>query len=630
MRLFKLLKELRSYNKNADIKLVSKAYSYAKKVHKDKKRASGELFIQHPLNVAYILAQHKSDDASIAAALLHDVLEDSNTSLEDIKSLFGEEIANLVDGLTKLTTIKYEENREIEYIRKMLIYSARDIRIIIIKLADKLHNMRTIEYLEEYQVKRICQETLDIYAPLAHKLGMASVKDELEDLAFMNIYPEIYRKLKNKFKKSKTDKSSEAKRIKTIITKNLKEHGINALITGRTKTFYSIYKKMMLKKRTFEEIYDIIGLRIITDDEKECYEILGLIHNLWTPIPGEFDDYIAMPKPNMYQSLHTTVMAFNQPVEFQIRTYEMDKIAEEGIAAHWGYKGIKEDKKFDKRLVWLRQIINWETESSSIKEFMEFLKGDIFEDEIYIFTPKGDVINLPKESCPIDFAYAVHSNIGERCIGAVVNGRIVPLRYQLKTGDIVNILTSKKPSPRRDWLKIVKTAKAKNKIIHFIREHEKIPIANIRHLDAKKLIKDKNSLISINKNPIANYKLSKCCNPLPGDRIIAHLSKNKFSIHTEECEGYSSKKIFEASWIDNSMPIWIKIVAKDRVGLFADVLNTVAATGTNVDPAKSRAINNNFAEIEFGILAENLDHIKDLVSRVKRVKSVTKVSIEQK
>ncbi len=630
MRLFKLLKKVRSYNKNSDIKLITNAYNYANKIHKDKKRASGELYIQHPLNVAYILAEHKLDDASIVAALLHDVVEDGAVSLTEVKNNFGDEVTNLVDGLTKLTTIKYEEEKEIEYIRKMLIGSVKDIRIIIIKLADKLHNIRTIDYLEDERVKRICKETLDVYVPLAHKLGIASIKNELEDLAFKHLYPEIYKRFEEKFRKRKIDKISTAKKLKLVISKNLKEHGINALITGRTKTFYSVYKKMIQKNRTFEEIYDLIGLRIIIDTVKECYEALGIIHNLWTPIPGEFDDYIAMPKPNMYQSLHTAVVAFNQPVEFQIRTYEMDKIAEEGIAVHWAYKGMKEDKKFDKRLTWLRQIINWQSESRNIKEFMEFLKGDIFEDEIYIFTPKGDVINLPKESCPIDFAYAIHSNVGEKCNGAIVNGRIVPLRYQLKTGDIVNILTSKNATPKRDWLKIVKTTKAKDEIKYFVRLHEKVPIANIKSIDTKELIKDKKSLIAINKNPTSNYKLAKCCNPVPGDSIIAYLSKNKFSIHKEGCNGYNVKKVLKASWLDKSLPMTIKIIAKDRVGLFADILNTVAATGTNVDPAKAKATNNNIVEIEFGIISENLDHIKDLISRVKKVKSVTKISIAQR
>ena len=629
MRLSKLLDKIKGYNHQADLDLIRKAYKFSKELHKDKKRASGEPYIQHPLNVAYILAEHKLDDDSIVAALLHDLVEDTSISLDEIKKEFGEDIATLVDGLTKLTQIKYEAKRNVEYIRKMLVSSTKDVRIILIKLADKLHNMRTVKYLEESKIKRTCRETLYVYAPLAHKLGMASIKDELEDLSFKYLHPTMYQKFKEKFGKRKISRENEIKKIISIIDKKLKEQGINASILGRAKHFYSVYKKMIEKNRSFEEIYDLIGLRIITDTVKECYEALGIIHNLWTPIPGEFDDYIAMPKPNMYQSLHTAVVAFNQSVEFQIRTHEMDKLAEEGIAIHWSYKGVKEDRQFDKRLNLLKQILSLQSESKNVKEFMEFLK-DVFEDEIYIFTPKGDIINLPKGSCPIDFAYAVHSSVGDRCNGAVVNGRIVPLRHQLKSGDMVKILTSKNPSPKRDWLKIVNTAKARNRIKQFISLHEDIPLPKLENKQKTSLIKQKSTFVNINKKPIYHYKLAKDCSPVPRQKIIAQSYKNRYTIHQRSCSNVDIRKSIDASWADISFPIVIKITSKDRVGLLADILNTIAATGTNVNLAKSRKVSNNYAEIELGITPENLDHIRDLLFKIKNIKSIEKISIDKR
>lgn len=631
MELNDLIRKVRSYNKEADFKLIREAYRYADSFHKGKKRVSGEAYIQHPLNAAFIIAELKLDAASVVAALLHDVVEDADASLEEIKEKFGEEIASLVDGVTKIKEIKYERKRDVETIRKMLIATTRDIRVIIIKLADKLHNMRTVSYLPEDKIKRICRETLDIYAPLASRLGIATIKWELEDLAFKHLYPKTHHRFKEKFGKSRKEREIDIHKIKSMIEKELKKNNIKASIVGRPKHFYSIYRKMISVGRSFEEIHDLIALRITTDNVRNCYEILGIIHNLWTPIPGEFDDYIAMPKPNMYQSLHTAVMALNQPVEFQIRTDEMDKIAEEGIAAHWRYKGLESEKDFDTKLSWLRQILDWQKESKTTKEFMEYLKIDFFEDEIYVFTPKGDIITLPRGSCPIDFAYAVHSSIGDRCQGAIVNGRIVPLRYQLKNGDIVNILTSKTPNPKRDWLKIVETAKAKTKIKSFIREHQKIPIAVVKKKEPLRKEVEKRELVDIKNVDNPNINLAKCCSPIPGDKIFAYNIKGRaYSAHKDDCKNlrYRKKKI-EASWKDNIKdPINIKIIAYDRVGLFADILNTVAATGTNVNPAKAKIIGNDMAECNLGIIPENTDHIKDLISRIKRIKSVNKVSIE--
>ncbi len=630
MQLNELLKKIKEYNPNADLDIVIKAYNYANEFHKDKKRASGELFIQHPLNTAYILAQLKLDISSIAAALLHDVIEDSNVSIEKVKQNFGEEITNLVDGVTKITKLKYQDQQQIDHesIRKMLLASTKDIRVIIIKLADKLHNMRTIKYLPEEKIKRICQETLDIYAPLAYRLGISSIKWELEDLAFKYLQPEIYQKFKEKFGKKRIYREIEIHRLKSIIERELKKHNIQAKVFGRPKHFYSIYKKMISKHRTFDEIYDLIALRVITDTIKDCYEILGMIHSLWTPIPGGFNDYIAMPKSNLYQSLHTAVIAFNQTVEFQIRTQEMDKVAEEGIAAHWKYKGVYGDKNFDKKLSWLKQLIQSQQETT--QDFMDLLKVDLFEDEIYVFTPKGKIINLPKGSCPIDFAYAVHTNIGDKCTGAVVNGRIVPLRYELKNGDIINILTSKKSYPRRDWLKIVKTTIAKTRIRKSLRSQKKIPLNIIKKNTQEQEITSNEDYVIIKKQPNAKIKLSKCCSPIPGDKIIASLTKSKiYSIHKIDCPYDNKKQKIKVEWNENiNTDINIKVIAYDRVGLFADVFNTISTTGTNLKNAKAKSIGNDMAQCSFTFISENTDHIKDIMSRIKKIKDVRSVYLD--
>jgi GTP pyrophosphokinase len=631
MQLKELLNKIKEYNPNVDVNLISKAYNYASEFHKDSKRLSGEQFIQHPLNTAYILAQLKLDIPSIAAALLHDIVEDSNISIEKIKQNFGEEITNLVDGVTKITKLKYQdqEQKNYENIRKMLLASTKDIRVIIIKLADKLHNMRTIQYLPEEKRRKICQETLDIYAPLAYRLGISSIKWELEDLAFKHLQPEIYEKIKEKFGKRRIYREIEIHRLKTIIEKELKKYNINVKIIGRPKHFYSIYKKMITKHRTFDEIYDLIALRIITDTIKNCYEILGIIHSTWTPIPGQFNDYIAMPKSNLYQSLHTAVMAFNQPVEFQIRTQEMDNVAEDGIAAHWKYKGVYGDKNFDKKLSWLKQLLQSQQESNNVKDFMNILKVELFEDEIYVFTPKGDIINLPKDSCPIDFAYAVHSNIGDKCTGAIVNGRIVPLRYELKNGDIIKILTSKNSYPRRDWLKIAKTTLAKTRIRKSLRLQKKIPSNIIKKIHQEEIALKEN-YVTIKKQTNAKIKLAKCCKPIPGDKIFASLTKsNIYSIHKIDCPYEIKKTKIKVEWNENiNTNINIKIIAYDRVGLFADIFNTISATGTNLKNAKAKSIGNDMAECSFIFVSENTDHIKDIISRIKKIQSVKNIYLD--
>ncbi|MGB9813070.1 MAG: RelA/SpoT family protein [Thermovenabulum sp.] len=473
----KLENKIRSYNPQADLKLIEDAYYFAKKAHDGQHRASGELFIFHPLEVAMILADLELDTATIAAGLLHDVVEDTQYSIEDIEKNFGSEIALLVDGVTKLGKLEFKskEEQQAENLRKMLLAMAKDIRIILIKLADRLHNMRTLKSMPVEKQKEKAIETLEIFAPLAHRLGISKIKWELEDLAFRYLEPEHYYDLVDKVAKKRREREEHINEMITILKQKLESAGIKADIQGRPKHFYSIYKKMKEQNKTFDQIYDLTAVRVIVDTVRDCYAALGVVHTLWKPIPGRFKDYIAMPKPNMYQSLHTTVIdSKGEPLEIQIRTYEMHKTAEYGIAAHWRYKEGNKVDEFDKKLSWLREILDWQRDLKDAKEFMESLKLDLFTDEVYVFTPKGDVINLPAGSCPIDFAYRIHTDVGNRCIGAKVNGKMVPLDYKLSNGDIVEIITSSHSSgPSWDWLKFVKSTQAKSKIKQWFKKERR-------------------------------------------------------------------------------------------------------------------------------------------------------------
>lgn len=473
----KLESKIRSYNPQADLKLIRDAYDFAKNAHDGQHRASGELFIFHPLEVAMILADLELDTVTVAAGLLHDVVEDTQYTIEDIEKIFGPEIALLVDGVTKLGKLEFKskEEQQAENLRKMLLAMAKDIRIILIKLADRLHNMRTLKSMPEEKQKEKAIETLEIFAPLAHRLGISKIKWELEDLAFRFLEPEHYYDLVDKVAKKRREREEHINEMINILKQKLESSGIKADIQGRPKHFYSIYKKMKEQNKTFDQIYDLTAVRVIVENVRECYAALGVVHTLWKPIPGRFKDYIAMPKPNMYQSLHTTVIdSKGEPLEIQIRTYEMHKTAEYGIAAHWRYKEGSKIDEFDKKLSWLREILDWQRELKDAKEFMESLKLDLFTDEVYVFTPKGDVINLPAGSCPIDFAYRIHTDIGNRCIGAKVNGKMVPLDYRLANGDIVEILTSSHSSgPSRDWLKFVKSAQARSKIKQWFKKERR-------------------------------------------------------------------------------------------------------------------------------------------------------------
>lgn len=464
-----LIDTIHTYLPQAKCDDVTKAYNLAEEAHKDQRRVSGEPYILHPLAVAQILADMKIDTTTITASLLHDVVEDTSYTLEDIKKMFGKEVAFLVDGVTKLSRLNYrtKEDQQLNSMRKMFLAMAKDVRVVVIKLADRLHNMRTLRYMRSDKQKRIAQETLEIFAPLAHRLGIFNIKWELEDLSFRYLEPDKYYDLVDQMKQKRHVREEIVNEAIDVLKKALDDAHIHCEINGRPKHFYSIYKKMKKDNRDLSQVYDLFAIRVIVDDVKDCYGVLGIIHSLWKPLPYRFKDYIAMPKPNNYQSLHTTVIGTRgQPVEIQIRTWEMHRIAEYGVAAHWRYKeGNQTANKdaFDEKMGWLRNLLEWQ-DTSNPKEFVNALKLDAFSDEVFVFSPRGDVIDLPQGSIPIDFAYRIHTDVGHRCVGAKINGKIVPLDYKLKNGDIVEIITSKVGKPSLDWLNIVGSSESRSKI----------------------------------------------------------------------------------------------------------------------------------------------------------------------
>ena len=476
-----LLQKIKENCTNVDLDIVNKAFNLAYEAHKEQKRESGEPYIIHPIDVAVILAELGMDTSTIVAGLLHDVIEATDYTYDDIKNIFSEEVANLVSGVTKITKMEYKskEEQQADNFRKMLLAMASDIRVFIIKLADRLHNMRTLKYMPKEKQKRISKETLDIYAPLAHRLGISKVKWELEDLCFRYLHEEEYYDLVHQISEKRVERETYIAQIIKDLYSKLEEAEIDSDIDGRPKHFYSIYRKMVTKNKSIEQIFDLTAIRILVNSVKDCYEVLGIVHTIYKPIPGRFKDYIAMPKPNMYQSLHTTVIGpQGKTFEIQIRTFEMHKTAEYGIAAHWKYKeGDTSDtkgKSFENKLVWLRDMLEWQKETSDAEEFMEGFKINLFTDEIFLFTPKGVVIDLPNGATPIDFAYRIHTDIGNKCIGAKVNGKIVPLDYKLKTGQIVEILTSNSSKgPNMDWLSIAKSNQAKSKIKAWFKKAKK-------------------------------------------------------------------------------------------------------------------------------------------------------------
>ncbi|MEN6460078.1 MAG: bifunctional (p)ppGpp synthetase/guanosine-3',5'-bis(diphosphate) 3'-pyrophosphohydrolase [Syntrophomonas sp.] len=502
-----IIARIKKYDANANVALIEKAYEYAETAHMGQKRISGEPYIIHPVEVALILTEIEMDTSSICAALLHDVIEDTNMSYLNVESEFGKEIALIVDGVTKLSRIQFQsrEEAQAENLRKMFVAMAKDIRVILIKLADRLHNMRTLVYQNERKQKEIAQETMEIFVPLAHRLGIFKFKWELEDLSFLYLDPDMYYAIAKRLKAKRREREEYVNNLIEQIRNGLNQIDIEADIAGRPKNIYSIYKKMLKQMKDIDEIYDKIAIRVIVEHVRDCYGVLGIIHTMWKPLPGRFKDYIATPKLNMYQSLHTTLIGKGgEPFEVQIRTWEMHHTAETGIAAHWLYKegeGAK-DKKLDEKLSWLRQILEWQQEIKDTNEFMESLKIDLFDDTVFVFTPKGKVVELPKGSCPVDFAYRVHTEVGHKCTGSRVNGRIVPLEYVLGNGDIVEIITSKSsPGPTHDWLSFVKTSSAKSRIKQWfkrekreeniIKGHDLLEMdLKKRHLNPRELMKE--------------------------------------------------------------------------------------------------------------------------------------------
>ena len=475
-----LINDIKAYSPTADIALIRRAYELAEKAHSGQRRVSGEAYIIHPLHVAKILTDLHMDDATVSAALLHDVVEDTIYTNEEMQQMFGEEIAMLIDGVTKLGKLQYKskEEAQLESYRKMFLAMAKDIRVIMIKLADRLHNMRTLKYMRPDKQKRIAQETIEVYAPLANRLGISSIKWELEDLCLRYLYPDVYYQLVEDVKQKRKERQSFINTSMEQIRGKLEEAGIKAEINGRAKHFYSIYRKMQRDQKDISEIYDLSALRVLVDSVKDCYGVLGIIHAMWKPLPGRFKDYIAMPKSNGYQSLHTTVICRGYPLEIQIRTFAMHKVSEYGVAAHWKYKeagkSVGATREYDQKMSWLRQMVSLQHELDDPREYFEALKVDVFSDEVFVFTPKGDVVDLPKGSIPIDFAYRIHTEVGHHCVGAKVNGKIVPLEYKLKNGDIVSIITNKSNNgPSRDWLNIVASSETRTKIRSWFKKQRK-------------------------------------------------------------------------------------------------------------------------------------------------------------
>jgi GTP pyrophosphokinase len=477
IRINDIVDRVLGYSPDANVDIIERAYIYSARVHQGQMRLSGEPYLSHPLEVAGILSEMKLDPESIAAGLLHDVIEDTKATPEEIEDIFGSEVRHIVSGVTKLSNLPFssKQARQAESIRKMLLAMADDIRVILIKLADRLHNMRTLQFHKENKRKAIAQETLDIYAPISARLGIYWIKNELENTSFKYLQPAEYAKIESLSSKDRAQREEYVEKVQGIIKNKMDESHLACEVLGRYKHAYSIYQKMVLQNLSFEEIYDIIAFRIILETIPQCYEALGIVHSLWKPIAKKFKDYIGVPKPNMYQSLHTTVIGpYGERVEIQIRTHEMDGVAKSGIAAHWSYKeGRRIDDQASKKFAWIQSLVENQAEVLDPQEFLENVRIDLFPDEVYVFTPQGEIKSLPKGATPVDFAYLIHSEVGSQCVGAKVNGRMVPLRYELKTGNIVEIITSKGSLPSKDWLNFVKTVKARSRIRQWIKVQEK-------------------------------------------------------------------------------------------------------------------------------------------------------------
>ena len=607
-----LVENVKIYNSKANISLIKKAYEFSSSAHRGQKREDGKQYITHPFEVAKILVDLRSDSSTLCAAILHDVLEETDLTYKDLKKEFGKEIAQIVEGLSKTTKVKFEskEHYIAENLRKILLATAKDIRIILIKLADRLHNMRTLSVFRDEKRRRISQETLDIYAPIADKLGIQKIKGELEDLSLRYLEPSVYNMLRNKIQEKREIRERRAKNIIKLIKQKLKEKRIESEIQGRAKYFYSIYKKMKRDHKTFNEIYDLMAIRILVKTVPECYAAMGMVHDLWHPMPKRVKDYIAVPKSNGYQSLHTSVITEKGKIlEVQIRTEEMHLNAEDGIAAHWFYKGTERDKQFDKKISWLRHLLEWKS-SDSPEEFIDNFKIDLFQDEVVVFTPQGDPITLPEGSTPVDFAYELHSSLGGTCSKAEVNNSIVPLDYKLKSGEVVNIISSKNSKPSRQWLKFVRTPKSKN----LIRRSLGIKTFKKSNLN---ILKDLTKYIkSDSKYPLM---IAKCCNPQLKNPIKGFLKKDKkIAVHSSSCENITSlKKEVNVKWnIKEKVSSNVTMVLKDKLGLISEILSTISKYNIPIISINSKQIKDR-QKISFEINTIDKKIIQEILEEIK-------------
>ncbi len=526
-----LMRRMQENRPQDDLTIVKKAYDYSLKHHEGQSRASGEPYLVHPLEVALVLAEMKMDPVAVAAGLLHDSVEDTSVTIVDIRKEFGEQVAHIVEGVTKISKIDFatREEQQAENLRKMMLAMVDDIRVVLIKLADRLHNMRTLEHLQPDRQRKIAEETLEIYAPIAHRLGMGKIRGELEDLGFRFLDPVGYEQVEKSVNARRKQGEAFLAKMQQIIADKLKEAGIQARVESRIKRLFSIHRKLQKQRISVDQVYDLCAMRVITRSLQDCYAVLGIIHNLWRPVPGRIKDFIAMPRPNFYQSLHTSVITEDgTPFEIQIRTEEMHKMAEEGIAAHWKYKDGPVSAQDEQRLAWLRQVVEWQRDVSDPNEFLSTLKVDLYPEEVYTFTPKGKVVVLPRDATPIDFAYTIHTEVGHTCIGAKVNGRMVPLRYKLHSGDIVEILTQPGHKPSRDWLGLVKSSRSRNKIKHWLNVHQRERAIEIgRKLIEKEARKYRVALKEIKEEDLARvasgYGLGR------GDDLMAGIGYGKYS-----------------------------------------------------------------------------------------------------
>ena len=716
-----IIEKRKKHSRKVDTKLINKAYDYAVKMHGDQVRRSGEPYIIHPLNVAYILADIGLDEATICAALLHDVVEDTPATNEDIVKEFGEEIAQMVAGVTKLSNISFSsaEEQQVEDYRKMFLAMGKDIRVILIKLADRLHNMRTLKHLKRERQIANAKETMELYAPLANRLGLYSLKWELEDLSFKYLYPEEYHELVEGINKKRDERLKFIEKIMGDIRQELKKQRIDAEVTGRAKHLYSIYRKMKRDNKTLDQIYDLFALRILVNSVKDCYAALGVVHELYSPMPGRFKDYISVPKPNMYQSIHTTLLGEKgTPFEVQIRTWDMHRIAEYGIAAHWAYKeasylGKKSSVSVEPdKLSWLRETLEWQSEIEDPQEFLNTLKTELFEDEVYVFTPKGLIKVLPRGATPIDFAYSIHEQIGHHMTGCKVNSKMMPIITPLQNGDIVEIITSdNSKGPSRDWLKFVKSTKAKNKIQSFFKKAQKAeniekgkdliekeikriglnhtelfkpefiqpaldkykykdveemyaavgfgansPVKviarmlqeykkaheeenieqKIEELSTRRNIKTKPSDSGVIVKGIDNclVKLSKCCNPLPGDDIVGYITKGRgVSVHRKDCVNIKDllteeNRMIDVEWYnqnDSSYNAEIEVFANDRAGLLVDILKELGTTKAKLMGVNTKTTKERIAIIDITIETESLEELNKVLKAIRKVDSVYEV-----